>query len=82
MSNSFTNSNDKNKHEQIESKQQHLSKENAVEIWKKFIDLLSQNLKPSEISTWFSVLTPREYENNILTIQVPSKDFYGMIEKI
>ena len=81
MSNSFTNSYDKNKHARIETKHERLSREDATEIWEKFIDLLSQNLKPSEISTWFSVLTPREFENNVLTIQVPSKDFYGMIEK-
>ena len=81
MSNFFTKTYDKNKHGLIESEQQHLSREKASIIWEKFIDLLSQNLKPSEISTWFSVLTPMEFEKNVLTIQVPSKDFYGMIEK-
>lgn len=50
-------------------------------IWKKFLDLLSDSLKKSEISTWFSVITPKSYINNVLTIELPSKDYYSIIEK-
>ena len=50
-------------------------------IWEKFLKLLEDNLKPSEISTWFSVIKPIDYEDNTLTICVPSKDYYGIIEK-
>lgn len=50
-------------------------------IWEKFLKLLEDNLKPSEISTWFSVIKPLSFENNTLTIVVPSKDYYGIIEK-
>lgn len=53
----------------------------AKEIWERFLNLLAQNLKPAEINTWFSVLTPKSFENNTLIISVPSKDYYGMIEK-
>lgn len=53
----------------------------AEEIWSKFLVLLSQNLKQSEIKTWFSVIVPKSYNNNVLTIVVPSTDFYGMIER-
>jgi len=53
----------------------------ADNIWSKFIDLLSQSLKENEIETWFSVLRPKSYIDNILTIVVPSKDYYGIIEK-
>ncbi len=53
----------------------------AKEIWESFLKLLSQSLKESEIRTWFSVLTPKSYINNVLTITVPGKDYYGMIEK-
>lgn len=81
MGNTITNSYDKNSHEKRESEQQRLSKESAREIWEKFIELLSQNLRQSEISTWFSILSPVSFENNVLTIQVPSKDVYGIIEK-
>lgn len=53
----------------------------AENIWKKFIELLSQKLKESEIKTWFSVVTPKSFVNNTLTISVPSSDYYGMIVK-
>jgi chromosomal replication initiator protein len=54
---------------------------NAESVWKKFIELLSQKLKESEIKTWFSVITPKSFINNALTIIVPSNDYYGMIDK-
>ena len=53
----------------------------AEDIWLKFLEMLSENLKKSEVETWFSVLTPKSYINNILTVLVPSKDYYGMIER-
>ena len=53
---------------------------NAVSLWNKFVELLSDNLKPSEINTWFSVIEPKSFENNILTIRVPSEDYYSLIE--
>lgn len=53
----------------------------AESIWKKFVELLSQKLKESEIKTWFSVITPKSFINNTLTITVPSEDYYGMIVK-
>lgn len=53
---------------------------NAVSVWNKFIELLSDTLKPSEINTWFSVIVPKSFENNILTLKVPSEDYYSLIE--
>lgn len=81
MSNTTPNSFEESKPVQKETAAQLQVKEAAKEIWVKFIELLSQNLKQSEISTWFSILSPSSFENNVLTIQVPSKDVYGIIEK-
>ena len=53
----------------------------AKEIWDKFLELLSDTLKESEIKTWFSIITPKSFSDNVLTVTVPSKDFYGMIER-
>lgn len=50
-------------------------------VWLKFLNMLSDNLKRSEVDTWFSVLTPKHFKDNILTLSVPSKDYYGMIER-
>lgn len=54
--------------------------EPALKIWKKFIDLLSDNLKASEINTWFSVISPKSLEGDVLTVMVPSEDYYSLIE--
>jgi len=53
----------------------------TTDIWKKFLDLLAQSLKEIEIETWFSILKPKSYENNTLTLLVPSKDYYSIIER-
>lgn len=50
-------------------------------IWDKFLELLSDSLKKSEVNTWFSVIRPKSYINNVLTIVLPSKDYYSIIEK-
>ena len=81
MRNTIPNSFEDNKQVKPESHTQLQAKEAAKEIWTKFLELLSQNLKQSEISTWFSILSPSSFENNVLTIRVPSKDVYGIIEK-
>ena len=49
-------------------------------VWNQFLELLSDRLTQSEINTWFSVISPKSFENNILTIKVPSEDYYGLIE--
>jgi chromosomal replication initiator protein len=52
----------------------------ANEIWEKFLSLLSDNIRQSEIKTWFSVIKVKKFEDNVLVISVPSKDYYGLIE--
>jgi len=49
-------------------------------VWEKFIELLSDKLTKSEVNTWFSVISPKSFEDNVLTIKVPSEDYYGLIE--
>lgn len=64
-----------------ESKNQKTPQEiEAHLLWNKFTELLSDSLKKSEVSTWFSVIIPKSFENNILTISVPSEDYYSLIE--
>jgi len=53
----------------------------AQDLWNNFISLLGESLKESEIQTWFSVLKPLSFTENKLTITVPSKDYYGIIER-
>lgn len=50
-------------------------------IWKKFLELLTDSTKESEIQAWFSVIIPKSFINNILTLYVPSDDYYSIIER-
>ncbi|MBS1514579.1 MAG: chromosomal replication initiator protein DnaA [Bacteroidetes bacterium] len=50
-------------------------------VWNNFLELLKLNIPENEIRTWFSIIKPKSFENNILTISVPSEDYYGIIEK-
>jgi chromosomal replication initiator protein len=56
-------------------------KAEAIRLWGKFLELLSDSIKESEINTWFSVITPKNFSNGVLTVGVPSEDYYGMIER-
>lgn len=57
------------------------SLEEAKIIWSKFLSLLSDSIKEGEIKTWFSVITPVSFSDGILTILVPSSDYYSIIER-
>jgi len=74
--------NDKNKNSISGNEELKLSEESRQTelIWKKFLELLSDNLKAGEINTWFSVIIPKSYKDNVLTISVPSEDYYSLIE--
>lgn len=53
----------------------------AEHLWGKFLELLSDSIKEGEINTWFSVITPKSFNDGVLTVSVPSEDYYGMIER-
>jgi chromosomal replication initiator protein len=83
LSSSFKGNNDnsditKNNGNENEGKSE--SQINAVSVWKKFTELLSDNLKTNEVNTWFSVIVPKNLEGSVLTITVPSEDYYSLIE--
>ena len=73
---------DKNKNSNSKNEELRLNEESRQTelIWKKFLELLSDNLKAGEINTWFSVIIPKSYKDNVLTISVPSEDYYSLIE--
>lgn len=72
----FSNPQEQNSESNLKTQQE----QEAQSIWNKFIELLSDSLKKSEVNTWFSVIIPKSFENNVLTISVPSEDYYSLIE--
>lgn len=51
----------------------------AVEVWSKFLELIKSNLTELKYSTWFKPIKPKFFDEDTLTVLVPSQDFYEMI---
>ncbi len=51
----------------------------AFNNWTRFLDIVKLNVSELKLNTWFKPIKPVSFENNILTISVPSQDYYEMI---
>lgn len=54
--------------------------ENFQEKWAKFLDIILDNVGKSRFDTWFSCAKPLKFEDNQLTIGLPSAYFKEMYE--
>ena len=52
----------------------------CVEIWEDCLKMIKDNINPQSYKTWFEPIKPVAYENDILTIQVPSQFVYEYLE--
>jgi chromosomal replication initiator protein len=53
----------------------------AKEIWNNCLKVIKDNIPSISFRTWFEPIVPLKFENNILTIQVPSTFFYEYLEE-
>jgi len=51
------------------------------ELWQRFIQLIRDNVPPQAFKTWFEPLRFLRWENNTLTVQVPSQFFCEWLEE-
>ena len=56
-------------------------KETAQSVWTNCLTFLSDNIQPQAYKTWFEPIVAVKLENNVLSIQVPSKFFYEWLEE-
>ncbi|MDG1902676.1 MAG: chromosomal replication initiator protein DnaA [Bacteroidales bacterium] len=56
-------------------------KKKYVEIWEKCLSVIEDNIPPQSYNTWFVPINPINFENDVLTIQVPSQFFYEWLEE-
>ncbi len=49
-------------------------------IWSDCLSIIKSELNDNSFSTWFAPIVPLRFENNTLTIQVPSQFFYEWLE--
>ena len=55
--------------------------ENASKVWTNCLSFIEDNIQPQAYKTWFLPILPVKLNDNILTIQVPSKFFYEWLEE-
>lgn len=51
------------------------------QIWNSCLKVIKDNIPLQAFKTWFEPIIPIKFENNILTIQVPSHFFYEWLEE-
>ena len=54
----------------------------CVEIWNNCLKLISENISPQSYKTWFEPIKPLAFEDDMLTIQVPSQFFHEYLEEL
>jgi chromosomal replication initiator protein len=62
--------------------EQQLSDKNqqeAFNTWTRFLDIVKLNVSELKLNTWFKPIKPKNLEGSVLTISVPSQDYYEMI---
>ena len=53
----------------------------AVTVWNNCLDFIKDNIQLQAYKTWFEPIKPVKLEDNILSVQVPSKFFYEWLEE-
>lgn len=51
----------------------------AFNAWTRFMDIVKLNVSDLKLNTWFKPIRPKSLSGSILTITVPSHDYYEMI---
>lgn len=50
-------------------------------LWSKCLNVIRDNISEVAFNTWFAPIIPLKYEDNVLTVQVPSQFFYEYLEE-
>ena len=53
----------------------------ASDVWNTALQFISDNVEETVFSTWFGPIKAIKIQNNVLTVQVPSKFFYEYLEE-
>ena len=58
-----------------------MSDSNLKDLWGRCLKVICDNIPSTAYKTWFVPIVPLKFENNQLTIQVPSNFFYEILEE-
>ena len=53
----------------------------AASVWDKCLAFIKDNIQPQAYKTWFLPIKPVRLNDNVLSIEVPSKFFYEWLEE-
>jgi len=53
----------------------------AESVWNNCLKFIKDNIQIQAYKTWFEPIKPIKFENNVLSVQVPSKFFYEWLEE-
>jgi len=51
------------------------------DLWNKCLSIIKNDISEQSFATWFAPIVPLKFQNNTLTIQVPSQFFYEWLEE-
>lgn len=51
------------------------------DLWQKCLEIIRTDISSQSFATWFAPIVPLKFQNNTLTIQVPSQFFYEWLEE-
>lgn len=55
-------------------------KTDFTHLWNNCLKVIRDNISESAFNTWFAPIVPLKYEDDVLTVQVPSQFFYEYLE--
>lgn len=58
-----------------------MPEKNPINIWSNCLDVIKENIMPSAYTTWFKPIKPVDFQDNTLTIEVPSQYFVEFLEE-
>ena len=53
----------------------------AESVWNNCLNFIKDNIQLQAYKTWFEPIKPVKLDNNVLSVQVPSKFFYEWLEE-
>ena len=54
----------------------------ALTVWNNCLSFVKDNIQLQAYKTWFEPIIPIKLQDNILSVQVPSKFFYEWLEAV
>ena len=49
--------------------------DNVTQMWSKCLDIIRDNILPEQFAAWFEPIVPVSFNDNTLTLRVPSQYF-------